>query len=142
MPEFKKEGRGYKQKPFSGFKMMEEMMDNAPMMKNGPTRENFPKGHEIFQGGKYVQDAKGFIVKNPNKRGTSIGRKPSPNPKTTKPTVSSKNKADKNIIESWKREFAKIADPMESNRGKALAEKLMDAGVDPSVYARPRNRKK
>ena len=94
MPEFKKEGRGYKQKPFSGFKMMEEMMDNAPMMKKG------------------------------------------------KPTVSSKNKADKNIIESWKREFAKIADPMESNRGKALAEKLMDAGVDPSVYARPRNRKK
>ena len=45
-----------------------------------------------------------------------------------------KNKPSKGQIESWKDEFMKIKDPMESNRGQHLANKLMDAGVDPSIY--------
>ena len=53
--------------------------------------------------------------------------------KKSTPTVSSKKKYDKSMIESWKDQFAKLDNPMESNRGKALAEKLMDAGVDPST---------
>ena len=53
--------------------------------------------------------------------------------KKSTPTVSSKKKYDQKMIQSWKDQFARLDDPMESNRGRALANKLMDAGVDPST---------
>ena len=44
------------------------------------------------------------------------------------------NKPSKSQIDLWKEEFMALDDPMESNRGAELANKLMDAGVDPSIY--------
>ena len=45
------------------------------------------------------------------------------------------NKPSKSQIDLWKEEFMALDDPMESNRGAELANKLMDAGIDPSTYA-------
>ena len=57
----------------------------------------------------------------------SVERKTKKKPSYNVPT--------KSQIDVWKQEFMALDDPMESNRGKELANKLMDAGVDPSTYA-------
>ena len=62
------------------------------------------------------------------------------NVKKTHSPLTKKDKPTKSMINSWKEQFSKLKNPMESNRGKSLANKLLSVGVDPSIYANPQEK--
>ena len=107
MPDFKEDNDGFMKKP-KGFKM---------------------SGIDFGEGtGRNLDFGEGdsAMTKDPKMQKT-LKRKTRKKPSYNVPT--------KSQVDLWKQEFMALDDPMESNRGKALANKLMDAGIDPSTYA-------
>ena len=123
MPNFKKDRKGFQLPGFSPFNM-------------GNTYKTPMKKPLVGDQDKLPENLKQEILDSPmkkySKKSAMKKHGKSAYKKKSTPTVSSKKKHDKSMIQSWKDQFAKLDDPMESNRGKALAEKLM-AGVDPST---------
>lgn len=150
--EQKGQGRGYKQKPFSGFKFIGalaggiagRLLGGRKKRNRGSNKGNF---RDFIKNATQKRQTGGFGPGYSGDGGSvglgSIGMSAGVG---ITPGVAGvmtyKDKPTKKQVESWKNEFSSLSDPRESNRGKHLANKLMDVGVDPSEFANPKKKKK